>query len=186
MEESHADWLQEHMRDHIANSSALESPGNVLSFRCPQNSETDSGAAALNLVYQAAEHIRDVDDCPAERQDRAETLAKQAIEMLEIAEARVRSAESARLAAEAEIKEFSDRVEKELSVRLQEIEEAMEQTASRIAATEAQLSTAEQRARTADMRADEAENTLKRIEEAIRIQILEKMPGNARRTAIAA
>jgi hypothetical protein len=36
------------------------------------------------------------------------------------------------------------------------------------------------------MRADEAENTLKRIEEAIRIQILEKMPGNARRTAIAA
>jgi chromosome segregation ATPase len=186
MEESHADWLQEHMRDHIANSSALESPENVLSFRCPPNSETDPGAAALNLVYQAAEHIRDVDDCPAERQDRAETLAKQAIEMLEIAEARVRSAESARLAAEAEIKEFSDRVEKELSIKLQEVEEAMEQTASRIAATEAQLSTAEQRARTADMRADEAENTLKRIEEAIRIQILEKMPGNARRTAIAA
>jgi len=186
MEESHADWLQEHMRDHIANSSALESPENVLSFRCPPNSETDPGAAALNLVYQAAEHIRDVDDCPAERQDRAETLAKQAIEMLEIAEARVRSAESARLAAEAEIKEFSDRVEKELSIKLQEVEEAMEQTASRIAATEAQLSTAEQRARTADMRADEAENTLKRIEEAIRIQILEKMPGNVRRTAIAA
>ena len=186
MEESHADWLQEHMRDYIANSSALESPENVLSFRCPPNSETDPGAAALNLVYQAAEHIRDVDDCPAERQDRAETLAKQAIEMLEIAEARVRSAESARLAAEAEIKEFSDRVEKELSIKLQEVEEAMEQTASRIAATEAQLSTAEQRARTADMRADEAENTLKRIEEAIRIQILEKMPYNARRTAIAA
>ena len=186
MEESHADWLQENMRDHIANSSALESPENVLSFRCPPNSETDPGAAALNLVYQAAEHIRDVDDCPAERQDRAETLAKQAIEMLEIAEARVRSAESARLAAEAEIKEFSDRVEKELSIKLQEVEEAMEQTASRIAATEAQLSTAEQRARTADMRADEAENTLKRIEEAIRIQILEKMPYNARRTAIAA
>ena len=186
MEESHADWLQEHMRDHIANSSALESPENVLSFRCPPNSETDPGAAALNLVYQAAEHIRDVDDCPAERQDRAETLAKQAIEMLEIAEARVRSAESARLAAEAEIKEFSDRVEKELSIKLQEVEEAMEQTASRIAATEAQLSTAEQRARNADMRADEAENTLKRIEEAIRIQILEKMPYNARRTAIAA
>jgi len=186
MEESHTDWLREHMRNHIANHSALDSAENILDFRRPPNSETDPGAAALNLVYQAAEHIRDVDDCPAERQDRAETLAKQAIEMLEIAEARVRSAESARLAAEAEIKEFSDRVEKELSIKLQEVEEAMEQTASRIAATEAQLSTAEQRARTADMRADEAENTLKRIEEAIRIQILEKMPGNARRTAIAA
>ena len=105
---------------------------------------------------------------------------------MKIADDRVRSAESARRAAEAEIKEFSDRVEKELSVKLQKVEEAMEQTASRIAATEAQLSTAEQRARTADMRADEAENTLKRIEEAIRIQILEKMPGNARRTAMAA
>ena len=183
MEESHADWLQEHMRDHIANSSALESPENVLSFRCPPNSETDPGAAALNLVYQAAEHIRDVDDCPAERQDRAETLAKQAIEMLEIAEARVRSAESARLAAEAEIKEFSDRVEKELSVKLQKIEEGMEQTASRIAATEAQLSAAEQRAITAEARATEAENALRRIEEAIRTQILEKRLGDSRMRA---
>ena len=166
MGKSQTDWLREYMRDRIANYSAVGSAENILSLRRPQNSETSPGAAVLNLIYQAADLIRDVDDCAAERQARAETLAKQAIEKVEIAEARVRSAESGRLAAEAETKEFSD--------RLQEVEKVMEQTASRIAATEAQLSAAEQRARTAEMQADEAEDALKRIEEAIRTQILEK------------
>lgn len=186
MQESHTDWLRGHMRDHVANSSMVDSADNILNFQRPPYSAKNPGAAALDLVYQAVELIGDVDNYAAEREARAEKLAQQAIENLKIADDRVRSAESGRRAAEAEIKEFSDRVEKEFSIKLQEVEEAMEQTASRIAATEAQLSTAEQRARTADMRADEAENTLKRIEEAIRIQILEKMPYNARRTAIAA
>src|ERR1035437_6645569 len=187
MRESHTNWLREHMRDHIANSSMVDSADNILNFQRPPYSAKNPGAAALDLVYQAAELIGDANNYAAERQARAENLAKQAIEKLKIADDRVRSAESARRAAEAEIKEFSDRVEKELSVRLQEIEEAMEQTASRIAATEAQLSAAEQRARTAEIRANEAENALKRIEEAIRSRILAKMPGNSsRRVATAA
>ena len=139
MEKSQVDWLREHMRDHIANNSAVDSAEDILSLKRPPNSETKPGAAALDLVYQAAELIREVDNYAAERQARAETLAKQAIEKLEIADARVRSAESVRLAAEAEIKELRD--------RLQEVEKVMEQTASRMAATEAQLSAAEQRAR---------------------------------------
>jgi exonuclease VII large subunit len=187
MQESHTDWLRGHMRDHVANSSMVDSADNILNFQRPPYSAKNPGAAALDLVYQAAELIGDVDNYAAERQARAENLAKQAIEKLKIADDRVRSAESARRAAEAEIKEFSDRVEKELSVRLQEIEEAMEQTASRIAATEAQLSAAEQRARTAEIRANEAENALKRIEEAIRTRILAKMPADfIKRTAAAA
>jgi exonuclease VII large subunit len=187
MRESHTNWLREHMRDHIANHGALDSAENVLSFQSSPNSKMNPGAAALDVVYQAAELIRDVDNYAAERHARAETLARQAIEKLKIAHDCVQSAESRRLAAEAEIKEFSDRVGKELSVKLQKIEEAMEQTASRIAATEAQLSAAEQRARTAEMRANDAENALKRIEEAIRSRILAKMPGNSsRRVATAA
>jgi hypothetical protein len=178
MAESHPNRLREHMRAHIANSSAVGSAENILSLRRPPNSETSPGAAVLNLIYQAADLIRDVDDYAAERQACAETLAKQAIEKVEIAEARVRSAESGRLAAEAETKEFSD--------RLQEVEKVMEQTASHIAATEAQLSAAEQRARTAEMRADEAEDALKRIEEAIRTQILEKRFGDSSRRAATA
>ena len=184
MQESHTDWLRGHMRDHVANSSMVDSADNILNFQRPPYSAKNPGAAALDLVYQAAELIGDVDNYAAERQARAENLAKQAIEKLKIAD--VRSAESGRRAAEAEIKEFSDRVEKELSVKLQKVEEAMEQTASRIAATEAQLSAAEQRARSAEMRANEAENALKRIEEAIRSRIIAKMPGNSSRRAATA
>src|SRR5450631_3880095 len=186
MQKSQTNWLRDHMRDYITNHSALDSPENVLSFQRSPNSKMNPGAAALDVVYQAAELIRDVDNYATERNARAETLARQAIEKLKIAHDCVQSAESRRLAAEAEIKEFSDRVGKELSVKLQKVEEAMEQTASRIAATEAQLSAAKQRARTAEMRANDAENALKRIEEAIRSRILDKMPGNARRTAMAA
>ena len=112
MEESHVNWLREHMRDHIANYSAVDSAENILDFRRPPNSAKNPGAAALDLVYQAAELIGDVDNYAAEREARAETLAKQAIEKLKIADDRVRSAESARLAAEAEIKEFSDRLQR--------------------------------------------------------------------------
>ena len=186
MRESHTNWLRGHMRDHIANHSALDSAENILSFQRSPNSKMNPGAAALDVVYQAAELIRDVDNYAAERHARAESLARQAIEKLKIAHDCVQSAESRRRSAEAEIKEFSDRVEKELSVRLQEVEEAMTQTTSRITFAEAQLSAAEQRARSAEMRANEAENALKRIEEAIRSRIIAKMPGNSSRRAATA
>jgi hypothetical protein len=178
MEESHTNWLREHMRDHIANTSVVDSAENIFSFRRPPYSAKNPGAAALDLVYQAAELIRNVDDHAAERQARAETLAKQAIEELKIAHARVRSAESERRAAEAEIKE--------LSVRVQEVEKAMERATSHMATAETQLSAAEQRTRTSEMRANEAENALRRIEEAIRTRILGKIPGDSRRAATAA
>jgi len=178
MEESHTDWLRGYMRDHVANSSMVDSADNILNFQRPPYSAKNPGAAALDLVYQAAELIGDVDNYAAEKQARAANLAKQAIEKLKIADDRVRSAESVRLTAEAEIKELSD--------RLREAEKVMEQMASRMAATEAQLSTAEQRAGTAELRANEAEDALKRIEEAIRTQILEKIPSDSRRADRAA
>jgi hypothetical protein len=182
MEASHTDWLRKHMRDHIANYSAFDSAENVLSFGRQPNSETGPGAAALNLVYQAADLIRDVDNYAAERQSRAETLAQQAIEKLKIAHDCVRSEQSGRLAAEAKIKAFSDRLENEINVRLQDVEKVMQQTTSRMAVTEAQLSIAEQRAKAAEMRANEAEDALKRIEDAIRTRILEKRLSDSNRT----
>ena len=144
----------------------------------PAKFRNESGRGSFKSYLSSTDLIRDVDDYAAERQARAETLAQQTIEKVEIAEARVQSAESGRLAAEAETKEFSN--------RLQEVEKVMEQTASRMAATEAQLSTAEQRAGTAELRANEAEDALKRIEEAIRTQILEKIPSDSRRADRAA
>ena len=186
MQANRMDWLREHMRNHIANHSALDPAETVLSFKRPPNTEMNPAAAALDVVYQAAELIRDVDNYAAERHALAETLAKQAIEKLKIAHDCVQSAESRRLAAEAKIKEFNDRVERDLSVRLQEVEKVMEQAASRIAAAEAQLSAAEQRARIAEIRANEAENALKRVEDEIRVRIFENIPDRYRRAARAA
>jgi exonuclease VII large subunit len=186
MMKSNHNWLREHMRDHVANSSAVDPAQNVLNLLRPSDSAKNPGAAALDLVYQAAELIEDVDSYAAERQACAETIAKQAIDKLNIAHDRVRSAESARLAAEAEIKDFSDQIKMKLTAKLQEIEQEMEQTASRIAAAEAQVTDAEQRANIAEMRATEAENALRRIEEVIRAQILDKRLTTPRRTGLAA
>lgn len=172
------DWLRRHMRDQISNFSAVDAAENVLNFPRSPYSANSAGVAALDLVYQAAELIKKVEDQAAERQVRAETLTKRAIEDLEIAVDRVQSAESQRHAAEARIKE--------VSVKLREAEEALERTTSRMTAAEAQVSVAEQRVRIAEMRATEAENALRRIEQAIRSRILERTPGDSSRAAAAA
>ena len=182
MDNSRATWLQEYMRDYIANSNVAKSADNILSFKHQSQSAKNPGAAVLDLVNQAAELVGEVDNYAAERQARAEELARQTIEKLKIADDHVRSAESARRAAEAEIKQFSDRIEKEVSIKVQEIEKTIEQMAFGIAASEARLSAAEQRAINAELRANEAENSLERIEEAIRTQILAKMPADFTRT----
>ena len=186
MEESHTDWLRERMREIVTNSNATNSGDNILNFRHQTSSAKNPGAAALDLVYQAAELIGDVENFAAEREAHAESLANQAIEKLKIAEERVRSADSARRAAEADITVFKEKVEKEFNVKLQEIENAMEQAASRIAATEAQLTAAEQQANAAELRATEAENALKRIEAAIQTQILSKRVGDPGKRSVKA
>ena len=186
MEESHTDWLRERMREFVTNSNAVNSGDNILNFRHQTSSAKNPGAAALDLVYQAAELIGDVENFAAEREAHAELLANQAIEKLKIAEERVRSADLARRAAEADVTAFKERVEKEFNVKLQEIENAMEQAASRLAATEAQLTAAEQQANAAELRATEAENALKRIEAAIQTQILSKRVGDPSKRSVKA
>ena len=109
------------MTQHIANSRVIEATENVLDFRSSSSSPKNQGAAALALVYQAADLIGDIDHRATERHAHAETLADQAIEKLKIAEDRIHFAESARHTAEAELKEYKDRVEK-LSAKLEDIE----------------------------------------------------------------
>ena len=116
-------WLRAHMRNHIADDRAVYPEKNVLSFRRPPYSVENStkpisGASALDLVCQAAEIIRNSDDYAAKRQACAETLAKQAIEKLKIAHARVQSAESKQQAAEAALKN--------LIVKVDNLEKAIE------------------------------------------------------------
>ncbi len=174
------DWLREHMRNHIAASNKLGSAENVLSFKRPTKTAMDPAATALDLVYQAADRIKNINDCSLERQACAEALVEQAIEKLKVADARVKSAELNLRAAQGENKKLIDRVENEFNIKMQELETLMEQTSARVMAAHAQVSAAEQRTRDAETRASEAENALRRIEEALRTQIFQTRSDGAR------
>ena len=186
MAESNSDWFRAYMDDTRPKTSAANSEDNIMNFGLAPYPAKNPGAAALDLVYQAAELIGDVDNYAAERQARAEALATQALEKLKVADDRVRAADSARRAAEAGMQEFSDRVEKQLNGRVQELEKEMERLVPRLASTEGQLAAALQRAKAAELRAKEAENALKRVEETIRTKILEKRLVDSNRRPIRA
>jgi hypothetical protein len=166
MAESNLDWLRDHMRDHIANTTVDGSTDNVVPFEHPSLPANKPDAAAIDLVHQAAELIQVANNKAVESQAHAEALATQAIEKLKIARDRVQFAESALRTAEAEKNEFSAKV--------QALEEALEQMRCRTAATEVQLSIALQRADAAELRVVEAENVLKYIEDALQRVIIEK------------
>ena len=149
----------------MANATVDASTDNILPFGRPSLPANKPAAAAIDLVYQAAELIQVANNNAVERQAHAEALATQAIEKLKIASDRVQSAESAQRTAEAEKNEFSAKV--------QALEEALEQTGRRMATVEAQLSIALQRADAAEHRVVEAENALKYIEKALHRVIIE-------------
>jgi exonuclease VII small subunit len=83
-----------------------------------------------------------------------------------------------RRTAQNELKEFREKTVDAFKARIQELEKIVGQSDLRLAAAAAQLSAAEQRASRAETRVIEAENTLKRVEQAIRIRIMEKLPSN--------
>lgn len=132
---------------------------NVLCFA--RSSVPDSGTAALNLVYQAAEVFRNMEDHARETEDRAQSLCKSALERLKRAEVQTEAAERARreLIIEAESK-------------LQDASRALEQAHSRIVAAEDRLTAVEFRAQAAEAEAHEAKQALALVEEAIRRRLL--------------
>jgi exonuclease VII large subunit len=132
---------------------------NVLSFARP--SAPGSGATALNLVYQAAEVFRSMEDQARETEARAQSLCKSATERLRHAEKRIEAAERARqeLLTEAECK-------------LQDASRALKQAQSRIEVAEDRLTAVEFRAQAAEAEAREAKQALALVEEAIRRRLL--------------
>jgi len=158
------DSLRQHMRDHLIGPPASDPTGNVLKFRQPPLSS--AAGAVLALVTEAAELMRSVEKDAAERQARAEALVARAIEQLKLAKERVQAADAQRCEAEARVEEFT--------VRIREVGTALEHANCQIVAAEAQITMAEERAKLAEKRAAEAESQFKRIETAIRTQILER------------
>jgi chromosome segregation ATPase len=146
---------------------------NVLSFA--RSSVPDSGATALNLVYQAAEVFRSMEDHARETEARAQSLCKSAMERIRFAEMRTEAAERAQreTIVEAECK-------------LQDASRALNQAQSRIEAAQDRLTAVEFRAQAAEAEAREARQALALVEEAIRRRLLCANPeADSRLSAVA-
>jgi hypothetical protein len=167
LEASH--WTElvtlEGMRHQPTNAATMDLRKNILNFR------RDTGAAlrydtsaALDLVSEAAGVIMGISNRAADSEARAKALAESALERLQLAEARICSAEAARDLAEESLSE--------LSAKLEEAVRGLTRAQSRIATAETQLAKAEQHLSAAEMRAVHAEEAMHQIEEAIRTQLV--------------
>jgi hypothetical protein len=136
-------WLRECIQV-TDQDQASDGGENVLAFpRRRTELVRNDGKSAIDLVYQAAEAVGSMQDHARQTEFRAETLCRNAIEKLRLAERRTEAAENALNLAE-----------------------------SRIASAEARLSAAELRAKNAETKAHELDQALTLIEEAIRTKLL--------------
>jgi hypothetical protein len=136
-------WLRECIQVTDQDQGSEEGE-NVLAFpRERTEPARNDGQSAIDLVYQAAEVVGDMQDHARQTEFRAKTLCRNALEKLRLAERRTEAAENALNFAE-----------------------------SRIASAEAKLSAAELRAKNAETRARELDQALTLIEETIRTKLL--------------
>jgi hypothetical protein len=146
---------------------------NVLSFH--PASAHDKGAAALDLVDQAADVFRSMEEHARETEARAQSLCTSALERLRLAEMRAEAAERAQ-------REFVTTAEH----KLKEACRALERAQSCIEAQKDKLTAAEFRAEVAEAEARQAREALALVEEAIRQRLLGSNPdADGRSTAVA-
>ncbi|MGH6672648.1 MAG: hypothetical protein ACRECV_11850 [Xanthobacteraceae bacterium] len=172
------EWLHKRMRNQFSGPTPIERAAEGLSGfpRRPATAIPPRGRTALDLVEQAAELVRSIEDNATDIETRARSLAEDAIKRLQASEKQIQALEEKHAAAEAHIND--------VNARLQEAGEAFEKERARVQAAEDLLPRLEMRARAAEARAEECENALSRIEFAIRTKILKE--GSSRKGAVAA
>lgn len=163
------DRLREHLRNHLSQAISTHPSDTVLRFPAEQPSKTQHGATVLELVSQAAEMVRRLENHSAETEARARDLTERAVEQLRAAEDELHSVEAERQANETRLKE--------IIAKFQMTQDTLEKMRARNEHLEARLSDAEKRAQASDMRANEAKESLQRIEDAIRSQLLGQRAG---------
>jgi chromosome segregation ATPase len=126
-------------------------------------SALEEADAAVDLVYEAAESFKAVQDDAADRVAYAESRANEAIRQLKIAEARAHSSEAARVKALAELAD--------MSAAVAEVRQQFEQLRRRAAENEAKLNAAEERAAIAENQANQTWEALERVVDAVRTQL---------------
>ncbi len=158
--------FREHMENFISNPSKIEPLDRVLQFPSAPAAAavTRDGKGALDLVNQAAEVVKRIEDRANETERHARSIAERAIDKLQFAEQRIRELEAERAAAEVCINEAR--------VMIREVAEALTTERARAKAAEDQLRHLELRASVAEAHAKESENTVIRLEAAIRTQLL--------------
>ncbi len=132
---------------------------NVLSFTRP--SVPGRGGPALDLVYQAAELFRSMEEHARETEARAQELCRTATERLRLAQRRAEAAEL----AQRELTISADH-------KLQDASRALQQAQCRLETQEDNLTALEVRAQVAEADAREARQALALVEEAIRRRLL--------------
>jgi hypothetical protein len=131
----------------------------VLNF--PPPPAPDKGATALDLVYQAVDVFRSMEEHARETETRAQSLCASALESVRLAEMRAEAAER----AQRELITTAER-------KLQGACRALEQAQSCIEAQKDKLTAAEHRAEVAEAETREAKEALVLVEEAIRKRLL--------------
>jgi methionine synthase II (cobalamin-independent) len=149
--------LREDMWDYRARPSAGENE-NILRF---EQSATDYGATALDLVNQAAEIFNGMEKHARETDARARALCASLTEKLQLAEKQRDSSERAR----------HDVVD-EFNCKLQDIARALQQAQLRIVQAEDKAVAAEFRAQAIEAKLQKANRDLAAVEEAIRTRLL--------------
>jgi hypothetical protein len=124
-------------------------------------STSDEATTALDLVYQAADVFREIQDRARETEVRAQSLCRAASEKVRLAEMRAENAEQ----AHRELMAVIDR-------KLQDASRALGEAQSRINAQTDQLTAIEFRAQRAEVDARDAKRALVLVEEAIRKRLL--------------
>jgi len=153
--------------EYPLNTDPIEPSEGVLRFPItPPSTLTRRCSAALDLVHQAADVIKGIEDHANETVKYALDVADKAIQKLQLAEKRIEELETDLQAAQACISEAR--------VKIKESDEATKVERLRVEATERKMCQIEMRARTAEAQARENANAMTRIEEAIRTQILAK------------
>jgi DNA repair ATPase RecN len=158
----HLERFYDRPADRIYRSAdEIDSDDGIVRFRNPV---TRAGGSAVDLVYQAVEVIKGIEDRASAEED---VLCKK----LELAEKRIEE-------LEAELRSAQHCID-EARAKLKESDETSRIDQSRLQAAEKRMCELEMRARTAEGNAKDNSNTLARIEEAIRTQILSKrLPAN--------
>jgi hypothetical protein len=154
--------LRDDIWDYRYKSAAptAAAPENVVSLAAPRAPKND-GVTALDLVHQAAEIFKGMENRARETEARAQAVCESLAEKLRLAERQRDAAEHARC-----------EVVNELNGKLQDVSRALQQAQSRIMGAEERTVAAEYRAQAAEAQLHRANRELAAVEEAIRKRLL--------------